>query len=341
MIKIFTDKTFLTPEYRKIIFPLLFDLCYANTKSVLKIYQIVDSIVEADIVVVPVAIAYFFENNKTQWLYDFIETGNAAHKPVWVYSGNDRGITLDANVYTFRLGGFHSKLNDKTFILPSFITDPLVILKKEGVAPIPKEKLPHIGFVGHANSSILKWTKEYAVFLSFNLKRIGKHIFEDYQPFYPSSIKRHHLLMAMQKNNQIKTDFIYRDKYRAGTTTAAEKVKTTLEFFENIDNNPYVFCLRGAGNFSVRLYETLAMGRIPVIINTDIRLPLDEMINWKNHCIIATEHHFMDELINFHANINEKDFAQMQINNRNLWLDYLNRDTYFSHIYSIFKEKIT
>ena len=341
MLKIYTDTTFITPQYRRIIFPLLFDLCYAKTTNLLKIYQIVYSIDAADVVIVPVAIAYFFENNKSQWLYDFIDKGNTAHKPVWVYSGNDCGITLNANVYTFRLGGFHSKLNDKTFILPSFIMDPLGILKKEFVEPIPKKRLPSIGFVGHADSSMRKWIKEISVFLYLNLKRISKRLFEDYQSFYPSSIKRYHLLMALQKNNQIETDFIYRDKYRAGVKTEDDKLKTTLEFFENIDANPYVFCLRGAGNFSVRLYETLAMGRIPVIINTDIRLPLDEIISWKNHCVLATENDFMNELIQFHSTINENDFVQMQINNRNLWLDYLNRDTYFNRVYFIFKEKIT
>ncbi len=339
MLKIYTDTTFITPQYRKIIFPLLFDLCYINNVGLLKRYQIVNSIEEANIVIVPVAIAYFFENNKRQWLYDFINNGNTAHKPVWVYSSGDFGISLNSNVYTFRLGGFHSKLNDKTFILPSFISDPLGVLKKE-FETIPKKKLPSIGFVGHADGTIRKWGKEFSIFLYHNLKRMSKRVPDDFQPFYPSSIKRYQFLMALKENNQIETHFIFRKKYRAGVKSEAEKVKTTIDFFENIDNNPYIFCLRGAGNFSVRLYETLSMGRIPVVIDTDIRLPLDGIINWKKHCVIVTKNNFSDRLINFHSTINEKDFIQMQINNRNLWLDYLNRDTYFSHIYFIFKDKI-
>jgi hypothetical protein len=321
------------------IFPLLFDLCYIKTSSLLKLYQIVNSIDEADIVIVPVTIAYFFENNKSQWLYDFIAKGNAANKKVLVYSSGDFGITLNADVYTFRLGGFHSKLNDKTFILPSFIMDPLSMLKKEFV-PIPKKKLPSIGFVGHANSSMSKWAKEFSVFLYLNLKRIGKRVFEDYHSFYPSSIKRYQFLKALQKNKQIKTSFTFRKKYRAGVKTEEERKLTTFEFFENIYSKPYIFCVRGAGNFSVRFYETIAMGRIPVIINTDIRLPLSDYIEWKNHCVIASENDFMDKLIDFHKNISENDFEQLQINNRNLWLNYLTREAYFNNVYSIFKEML-
>jgi hypothetical protein len=339
MIKVFTDLSFITSEYRKITFPLLFDLCYIKTISVSNLYKIVDDINEADIVIVPVDIACFFENNKSHWLYDFIAKGNNAKKPVWVYSAGDIGISLNADVYTFRLSGFHSKLNQKTFISPSFIIDPLSILKKE-FKPIPKPILPSIGFVGHANCSAIKWLKEFSAFLYHNLKRISKRIFEDYQSFYPSGVKRYQLLMVLTKNNQIKTNFIFRKKYRAGVKTEEEKIRTSFEFVENIYENPYVFCLRGAGNFSVRFYETLAMGRIPVIIDTDIRLPLGEIINWEKYCVIATENNVVTKLIDFHSTINKNDFIQMQVNNRRLWLDYLNRDSYFNHIYLIFKDEI-
>ena len=46
----------------------------------------------------------------------------------------------------------------------------------------------------------------------------------------------------------------------------------------------------------------------------------------------------MEQLIRFHAAISEKDFEQMQINNRILWLSYLNREAYFNAIYAVFKK---
>ncbi|WP_197056087.1 hypothetical protein [Flavobacterium sp. AED] len=305
--------------------------------NLLKKYQIVAVIEDADIVIVPVQIAYFFENNKVEWLYDFIGEANRLNKKVWVYSAGDFGVTLNTTIYTFRLGGFDSKLNDKTFIVPALIMDPYMELENE-FQPLAKTTYPTIGFVGNANGSLAKWCKEFSIYLYHNSKRITKQVFEDYQSFYPSSVKRYQFLLALQKNNQIKTNFIFRKQYRAGVKTEEEKKRTTLEFFENMVSNPYVFCLRGAGNFSIRLYETLAMGRIPFVIDTDVRLPLPNNITWKKHCVIASENNFMDVLIHFHATISEKDFEQMQINNRNLWLNYLNREAYFNTIYTIFKE---
>lgn len=339
MISIFTNSDFLTEEYRTIIFPLLFDLHYSKNKDLLKQYQLVSSIDEAEIVIVPVDIAYFFKKNKTQWLYNFIDEGNKLNKKVWVYSAGDFGITLNKNIYTFRLGGFNSKLDNQTFILPGYSIDPYQFIAKE-FRTIPKGKLPQIGFVGNADGSWAKLAKEFLIYVKLNFKRLFKNYFSDYQEFYPSSLKRYQLLSAMQKNKIIKTDFIFRKKYRAGAKTEQQRKQTSIAFFENINNNPYTFCLRGSGNFSVRLYETLAMGRIPVVIDTDIRMPLCDIIDWNAHCVIATKQDFMAKLIEFHENINENDFEQMQLNNRNLWLNYLTREAYFSRIYSVFKEKI-
>jgi hypothetical protein len=339
MIKVYTDARFITPQNRRIIFPLLLDLCYMNNSNLLKRYQMVNDIDESDVVVVPVEIGYFFKNNKQNWLFDFIDKANALKKKVWVYTAGDFGITLNAAVYTFRLGGFESKLDAKTFIFPSFIIDPYLELKKE-FKTIPKTTLPKIGFVGHADGSINKWSKEFLIYLYHNAKRITKRSFTDYQPFYPSSIKRFGFLMAMQKNNRIETVFILRNKYRAGVITQPEREQTTLAFFDNIFNNPYTFCMRGAGNFSVRFYETLAMGRIPFIIDTDIRMPLDNVIPWNDHCVIATENDFIEKLVYFHKNITEDEFERMQINNRNLWLNFLNREAYFNKIHTVFKEII-
>jgi hypothetical protein len=339
MIKIYTDKAFITPQYRKIIFPLLLDLCYINNLDLLKKYRIVSVIEEADIVIVPVQIDFFFKNKKGAWLYDFIDEAIRLKKKVWVYSSGDFGITLNRDVYTFRLGGFDSKLDDKTVIVPALIMDPYIELKKD-FCSLAKPLLPTVGFVGNANGSLVKWCKEFAVHFIHNLKRKIEYVFADNQSFYPSSIKRHQFLSTLQSNDKINTNFIFRKKYRAGAKTEREKKRTTLEFFENIYASPYTFCLRGTGNFSIRFFETLAMGRIPLVIDTDIRLPLPTIIPWEKHCVLATEKDFVEQLIRFHTTISEKDFEQMQINNRNLWLNYLNREAYFNSIYVVFKKKI-
>lgn len=339
MLKIYTDQQFITPENRSCVFPLLFDLCYTNNQLLLGEYELVSHMKEAVVVIVPLDISEFFQKKQQKWLFDYIDKALALHKKVWVYTAGDYGLTLKKEVYTFRLSGFNSKFDSNTFILPSFIEDPYTRIQKE-FKPIAKNPLAKIGFVGHARNSWAKWVKEVLVFLLHNYKRLTKVLFTDYQAFYPSSIKRYKYLSLLQKNNQIDTDFVFRNQYRAGVKTAEDKQKTTQDFFKNIAANPYTFCLRGAGNFSVRFYETLAMGRIPFVINTDFRLPLEGIVNWEDHCIIATDINICGALIAFHHKTTVGDFEKIQVKNRNLWLQFLNRESYFMTLSILFKEKI-
>ena len=181
---------------------------------------------------------------------------------------------------------------------------------------------------------------EFILYSIYCYKRVFKIIKTDKQFFYPSSYKRFNFLKQFSENKKVKTDFIFREKYRAGIKSEAEKIKTSKEFSENMLQNPYTFCLRGAGNFSVRLYETLAMGRIPVVIKTDFRLPLQSFIYWEKHCVLLNQDNFVTDFIDFHNQITSSDFELMQINNLKLWNEFLNRESYFKQISAIFESKI-
>ena len=82
------------------------------------------------------------------------------------------------------------------------------------------------------------------------------------------------------------------------------------------------------------------MGRIPVVVYTDFRLPLAQRISWENHCVIVSEQNYVTDFISFHKRINQIEFEQMQINNRKLWLNLLTREAFFIEIHTIFKELI-
>ena len=77
----------------------------------------------------------------------------------------------------------------------------------------------------------------------------------------------------------IKTDFIKRDlDFDSYGKDKAEIL--TKEFFQNMENNLFIFCYRGRGNFSIRFYETLMMGRIPIVINTHNIYPYMDQIDY-------------------------------------------------------------
>ncbi|MNE28187.1 Exostosin family protein [compost metagenome] len=218
--------------------------------------------------------------------------------------------------------------------MPPFIKDPYLFLDKE-VEYLNKESRLRIGFVGHSATGIIKIAKEFLIFANGVLKRFVRKDPTDYQFFYPSSFFRFQYLNFLKKNEKITCDFILRNQYRAGAKTEEDKYNTSYEFFKNIHNNPYTFCLRGGGNFSVRFYETLAMGRIPVLIDTDCQLPFFETINWSEHCLIVSEYEaekLPQKLLDFHSNLSSEDFLALQEKNRMLWEKRLTKEMFFQEL---------
>tara|TARA_R110000751_G_scaffold105046_4_gene200887 strand:+ start:108969 stop:109994 length:1026 start_codon:yes stop_codon:yes gene_type:complete len=341
MLKLYTNTNFLTEAYRRQVFPLLFDLVFKQNQKLLEKYSIVSSIEDANIIVLPVDYAVFLKQSKP--FLELLKAAKTAKLPIWIYTAGDYGFTnYIPNSYTFRLGGFDSKMDTNAYVLPSFIDDPYTSVLTQGFSVLKKESKPSIGFVGHAQSGFLKYLKDYTNHLKYQVKRQLNQILADNQTFYPSSVKRANYLKRLAVNEGLETNFILRNKYRAGSQTVQTQKETTQQFYDNIFNNAYTFCIRGVGNFSVRFYETLAVGRIPILLNTDCRLPLSNRIDWIKHCLIldASSHiKIADQILEFHKGLTTSEFENIQHSNRNLWLNTLQRDAYFLEIYKQFKTK--
>lgn len=338
MIKIYTDTKYLTQEFRKIIFPVLLDIHFLKTPIALANYQFVDTLENADVVIVSVAINYFFKHKKEQELNLFIDEALASNKKVWVYSAGDFGITYRKDVTVFRLGGFKSKLSSNEQIMPLFVSDPYSYVLDSNWFFLDKTEKPTIGFVGNANGSFSKKIKEILIFLKLNLKRQFDKSIGDYQPFFSSSSVRFKVLKNLEKSKAIFCNFIYRNSYRGGAQTESEIKQSTKEFFQNIENNLYTICIRGAGNFSVRFYETLMMGRIPVVVMSDTKLPLENVINWNDHAVLVNENNIIKMLQTFHDSKSNEEIITIQKNNRELMLNLFSRVNYFKKIYQLENE---
>ena len=341
MLKLYSNTNFLSETYRRQVFPLLFDLVFKPNQELLSLYHITDTITDADVVVFPIDYAVFIKHEQAS--QELLQLAKQHQKPLWVYTAGDYGCTnYIKNSYTFRLGGFDSQLSKTTFILPSFINDPYSTFINSEFKSLEKTEQPNIGFVGHAQLGFKKWLKEVVNHLKYSFKRRFKGWLVDKQSFYPSSIKRARYLQTLAVNDKVNTNFILRNQYRAGLHNEATRRDSSIAFYDNIYNTAYTFCIRGVGNFSVRFYETLAVGRIPILLNTDCRLPLADTIDWQKHCVIIdakSKVPMVKQILDFHQSLSEAEFKALQQANRDLWLQYLKRDAYFKAIHKQFKAR--
>lgn len=337
MLKIYTDKDFLNEKYRKRIFPILLDLFFLKNENLLSYYTLIEDIENADIVIVPLDVSFLFKKKKEDYLDAFIQKAIDKNKTIWAFSGGDIGKSIPYDIPVFRLGGKDSTLNSKTLTFPCFVLDPYQRYIFQEFKPLPKVNMPHIGFVGHASGSLKGLFTEFGVFLYLLWERVSHNFYFDFPRFYPSGYLRYRLLKTIQKDKRVISNFIFREKHTSGSLENGKIKKSTEEFYQNMYDNPYVFCMRGLGNFSVRFYESLIMGRIPVVIESDMRLPFSNTIDWKKHCVFVNEKTMVNQLLEFHENISEEDFKAMQINNRALAIQKLSREGYFIELYNYFK----
>jgi len=154
-----------------------------------------------------------------------------------------------------------------------------------------------------------------------------------YEPprLIPATLLRAKVLRALKQDAGIQTDFIVRTRYKTGSAQ---------EFYRNILETAYTVCVRGYGNWSVRLYETLACGRIPVFIDTDCGLPFDDTIDWHHYCVWVPEHDASragDYVREFHSSITAADFRARQRECRILWETRLSRIGFLSHLHEYFR----
>lgn len=350
-MKLFFPKKHYDSNYRRHLFALLKPFVKAkdfSDKSRISAYGISDkdvvfasSIEEADFVILTMSWMYYKITKQVDKAITFIKEANRLGKKVVVSLPSDFGINIpkDLDVIIVREQGYRSKLDDYHYCVPVFIEDPLK--KHYNQTIIFKKKYsiqPTVGFCGQTDDSKIEALKESAKIVIRNFLYYFGVRYQTPHQLVPTKYLRSQLITLFQENPKIRANFILRKQHRAGIETLKNRDthKTTLEFFDNIKNSDYVLCVRGVGNFSVRLYETLAMGRIPVFVNTDCILPHDSFLNWRDHVVwveYKDRHRIVEKVVEFHSKLDDKKLNDLFEANRKLWEDKLRLKTYFQKLF--------
>jgi hypothetical protein len=166
---------------------------------------------------------------------------------------------------------------------------------------------------------------------------------------YKGQDLRYQVLNHLMDRSELTPNFIIREQavfFHA--SDKAQKEKTRIEFLENIINSDYVFCCRGAANYSNRFYEALACGRIPVLLDTDCELPFEEFINWDDYCIRVPEQstpkktsdEIVKRVLNFHNSKSSQEFTELQHQCHQLWKTWLSPEGFYSNFSRYFSRAI-
>lgn len=128
---------------------------------------------------------------------------------------------------------------------------PYVFEPMEAMTPLSKGDVPRIGFCGSMYT-------------------------------HPS---RRHLLCFLERVplHVAKMDFLCRRDFWGGKPHDPSIVE---DFRANMERSEFALCPRGTGNFSMRLYQAMSAGRIPIVVG-DHCLPWSEDVAWTDLCVLA------------------------------------------------------
>ena len=248
----------------------------------------------------------------------------------------------DSVVFRTSLLGATRRPNE--YALPFWMPDE-VEASFGGELPVrEKAARPVVGFCGQSPVKLNARTKfKHKLSTAPGLRgvayRLGVRPSADYS-FYA----RARALEAVSRSREVQSNFILRDAWFDGAFMRGldrrRFDRSRREYVENMFGSDYVLCARGQGNYSIRFYETLCSGRIPVFVNTDCVLPFEEWIDWKQYCVWVEDHevsHIADKVAEFHEGLSDSDFKALQRACRELWREWLSPFGFFKNFRRYFE----
>ncbi|MGH9891060.1 MAG: hypothetical protein ACREA0_03570, partial [bacterium] len=154
---------------------------------------------------------------------------------------------------------------------------------------------------------------------------------------FPSPTVRERAIMHLRRHPAVITEFLIRE-HGVGAVPVSELSREA--FLRNIVNTDYNLCARGRGNWSIRFYETLSLGRIPLFIDTECALPYDFEVKYQDYCVWVDDlrlENIGDQLLAFHNSLDSAGFKDLQRECRRLWEQRLSPHGFFSHFHEHFK----
>jgi hypothetical protein len=286
----------------------------------------------------PVSFCYTGRRQSTYKSEDKEIMSEALTRPV-VFIVSDSDLIFDPGYKELIIltPGPYRSLANQIAIPALFPQDPYLKWYGEIWIPIVNPSQFCVGFCGQATSHILKFWKDHFLYFHLRLRKIFGDKRYLYIPYFFAAKERAKILNCLEKSLLVKTNFLKRERYKGGAKNQEDYLRMEAEFFQNIFENLFTVCIRGFGNYSVRFFQTLAMGRIPIVIESDSILPFESQIQYNKICIqIPYNDRFQIDyyIVDFLKNHTIEEIALIQKECRSVWLNYFQIPNYFSAIHS-------
>jgi hypothetical protein len=232
-----------------------------------------------------------------------------------------------------RYGGYRFEPRQNVIQIPPYADDLLEIYRGGRLQVRHKGVKPVIGFAGWASLPLVQELRTLVKELPVRLRSIAN---TRYRACRKGVFFRREAISVLRSSDAVEANFIARPTFSASVhTMSGAPADLRREFVENLLSSDYGLCIRGDANASVRLFETMALGRIPVILDTELVLPFADKVDYRSFALIVDfrELKRLPELLaRFHSSLSDGEFTAMQERAREAYVRYFRVDALMPHI---------
>jgi hypothetical protein len=306
------------------------------------LYQIVEDPKTADMVFLPYS--YSVTTKFAPELLPMCQKEATANNlPLLIDGSGDTDWQIDMpNTFVLRHGGYRFSKKPNDIQIPFFADDLLEAFCSNQLELRTRSEIPSVSFAGWASLSLKQEIRA-------TLKELPDRVRGVFDSRYVAKKKgiffRRSAVKALKNSELVKTNFLIRTSY-SGHTDTAQKSPTELrrEFIDNMLGSDYCLDVRGDANNSIRLFEILSLGRVPVIVDTERNLPFIDKIDYSAFSLIVDlrDMRRLPEIIaNFNASISDEQFKEMQKKARETFLNYFRVDAMTKPLMDEIRAKIS
>lgn len=263
---------------------------------------------------------------KKDYLDNFAKISKKHNKKIiiFIYGDSMEKVGIE-NAIVFRTSCYKSEKEENEIMMPPFVED---LAEEFDFQPRKKaDGKPVIGFCGWVLFGGVRRKSKYIA--KKILRLVGWKKIDDMDGI----ALRNKIIKILKQAKEVDINFIERKTYSGHASTISLPPETARrEYAENMSNSDLALVVRGNGNFSFRFYEALSAGRVPLFVDTDCALPLEQVINYKDFCLFIDRRDIKkigETAAEFYRNLDGEKFVLMQNEARKAFENYLRPDKFF------------
>lgn len=295
--------------------------------------QFVDSVDEAHYILL--AHEYYFVKHEDTYLKSIDDFALQHNKKVIIF---DYGDVIDKvkveNSIVLRTAAYKTSIKDNEIIIPPFVED--LALQSTLTPRVKNTDSAVVGFAGMVH--LPSYVQELKYQLRIYVAKIKIMLFGHSPAALQGLYFRRKVIRILKNCKECTTNFIIRNSFSAHEKTiSADPVVLRQEYLDTLQNSDLNLVIRGDGNYSLRFFEVLSLGRIPLFIDTDSPLPFADEINYDDFMLRVDYKDIskVPEIIEtFWQNLTPQRYVEMQKRAREIFETHLRPDAFYQKIFS-------